>query len=493
MISSRPTNQRRSVALAMRRRAPGYDRCLFLLVVLCLWLYPGQGESANLLQQVRFGSHGALSRVVFDFQEDTAYQVLPSQERLTIVVEFPRFLPPLVQVYHASDPFIREVRFLVTLTTIQGEITLKQPGRVTNHFRLGAPPRIVIDITRDPAEAIPASATASALDKMQQVRLRHATRNGQEGLPRASQTTGRPPPAARAPPDSPAAPGKSWLDEISEGLSSSFALPLGDLLKPQHPSEWRNLLHGVSLGIALDYPLKSRTARQSVGRETQGEQVGNSATLRASLRYTPLSYWFGSTTFYTYLDPDSQASWEPDFTYSFGYDDWHPYTLSLVYSNYGGNRLHPKSSQGERFTHFNQGTVSLGWKFPVPRFLEDLSMVHPSGQIGCGINYNVTPEYTVADAPGTRRWKQSASLNCRYRIYGWWYVNATVYYYPWRDQQQPWDSDFTYGFGSFDFHPGTFSVQYNNYSGTRFPWRRRSPNTGTFRDGSVMISWSWSW
>src|SRR5262245_25017123 len=137
-------------------------------------------------------------------------------------------------------------------------------------------------------------------------------------------------------------PRKTLLDEITDGLSSSFSLPWHDLLKKEHPSEWRNLLNGVSLGIALDVPLRTGTANQN-GSGAQGERSGHSPTVRASLRYNPLSYWFGSATFYAYLDPDSQASWEPDFSYSFGYDDWHPYTLSLVYSNYGGNRLHPGS------------------------------------------------------------------------------------------------------------------------------------------------------
>jgi hypothetical protein len=58
-------------------------------------------------------------------------------------------------------------------------------------------------------------------------------------------------------------------------------------------------------------------------------------------------------------------------------------------------------------------------------------------------------------------------------------------------QQQPWDPDFTYGFGYFDFHSGTFSVQYNNYSGNRFPWRHRGPHTGTFAYGGISISWGY--
>jgi hypothetical protein len=61
------------------------------------------------------------------------------------------------------------------------------------------------------------------------------------------------------------------------------------------------------------------------------------------------------------------------------------------------------------------------------------------------------------------------------------------------DQQQPWDPDFTYGIGYYDWHPGTILVQYNNYSGNRLPWRDKSADTGKFKDGSITISWSWTW
>ena len=66
-------------------------------------------------------------------------------------------------------------------------------------------------------------------------------------------------------------------------------------------------------------------------------------------------------------------------------------------------------------------------------------------------------------------------------------------YYPYPEQKQPWDPDFTYGFGYFDWHPGTISVQYNNYSGNRYPWHKKSPDTGRFKDGAITISWSWMW
>ena len=37
------------------------------------------------------------------------------------------------------------------------------------------------------------------------------------------------------------------------------------------------------------------------------------------------------------------------------------------------------------------------------------------------------------------------------------------------------------------------SVQYNNYSGNRYPGHKKSPDTGSFKDGAITISWSWMW
>lgn len=216
-------------------------------------------------------------------------------------------------------------------------------------------------------------------------------------------------------------------------------------------------------------------------------------SLNASLRYNPLSYWYIESTFFKYCDKEYQAPWDPDFTYSFGYDDWHPYTLSLVYSNYGGNRLNPDKEKGEHFTRFEEGTFSLGWKYTLPRWIEELFIVHPSGGIRGSVNWNLTPRYPD-ESGSTEEWKQSFSLSMKYTIYEWWYFDVNVFWYPRSDQQQqPWDPDYTYGFGFFDWHPGSFSLQYNNYSGNRFSSGNRAENTGKFRDGSVTASWSWVW
>ena len=288
-----------------------------------------------------------------------------------------------------------------------------------------------------------------------------------------------------------APPGEETGAEVLAGLLSSFNAPLGDLTRKKYPSEWQNLLTGFSGRVTFEHPLTRKPIADGSG--SQGERATGSPLLGLSLFYSPLSAWFGQVTLYKYLDESLQAPWNPDFSYSFGYDDWHPNTLSLVYANYGGNRFAPDERRGERVTRFDEGTISLGFKFVLPKSIERWFTVHDTGAVGFRASYHLTPRY-VDDACACRRdAKHALSLGLRYVIHTWWFAEITLYGYPAPRQKQPWDPDFTYTFGYFDWHPGTFAVQYSNYSGNRYPWNPSSPGTGRFKDGSVSISWSWAW
>lgn len=285
-------------------------------------------------------------------------------------------------------------------------------------------------------------------------------------------------------------------ETIMKGITSSFALPFEDLYQKKHSSEWRNLVDGFSGSFSFNHYLK-KTQIEERGSDGQQLTEGRSrSTLSATLSYNPISYWYSTVTFHGYLDlgsadiysPELRADWDPDFTYSFGYDDWHPFTLSLTYSNYGGNRLSPK--EGENITNFDEGTLSLGWNYILPEKLEELFVVHETGGVAGRLQFNLTPTFSTMDSDKQEHWKQSLSLTVKYTIYKWWYFTYTLYYYPRSWQKQPWDPDYTYGFGYFDWHPGTVSIQYNNYSGNRYPWGD-DDGDGDFKDGILSIRWSW--
>lgn len=267
---------------------------------------------------------------------------------------------------------------------------------------------------------------------------------------------------------------------VWKGISSSFMLPFEQL---QEDRPWYKRW---SASVNLGYPLVETPATLPANA-TAGPSNQN-LTASLSLKYSIIGNWFVSATAYHYFDSDLQQPWNPDFTYVFGYSDWRPYTFSLLYSNYGGNRFNPSSEL--KHTEFSQGTWSLGWKFPITKpFVNWLSFTD-EGAIGCQLDYNYTPEYFDLESIEYKSQHQTFSLGCKYSIIGNWYANATVFYYLDSQQKQPWNPDFTYGFGYFDWHPGTVTVQYNNYSGNRWNSADRGPETGRFKDGSISVSYS---
>lgn len=248
----------------------------------------------------------------------------------------------------------------------------------------------------------------------------------------------------------------------------------------------------LTLQLAADFPLRGG-GTASLGRGTQGSTAA-SPTLQASLRWQPWrdTPWFAQLTLLRYLHGDRQQPWHPDFTYAFGYEDWRPGTWSLVYANYTGTRFAPDRAAGEGRFNFPQGQWTLSRRFALPQALEPLFLAGDGDQALCSANLHFMPRYVAFEDGSLRSGKASASLGCRYTRPEGWFAHLTLH--AWRGgEQQPWDPDYTYGFGYEHPGPGRFTVRYNNYSGNRFPGRSRGAGEGSFRSGSITISWTGEW
>lgn len=273
---------------------------------------------------------------------------------------------------------------------------------------------------------------------------------------------------------------------IWQGVSSSFSLPFEKWDEEKTELHWYD---GLSGNLALGYPLLETPAASLPPNTTNG-LTNNNLTATLSLKYSIIGNWFVSGTVYHYIDKEQQNPWNPDFTYVFGYSDWRPYTFSLLYSNYGGNRFNATETQP--VTTFQQGTWSLGWKFPITKPFIDWLSFTKEGAIGCQVDFNYTHEYFDLASIGNKYHHRTVSLGCKYAITGNWYINGTAFHYLDTTQRQPWNPDFTYGFGYFDWRPGTITLQYNNYSGNRWHDSDRAKNTGRFIDGSITLAYSFA-
>ncbi|MFL5752299.1 MAG: hypothetical protein ACJ76F_02745, partial [Bacteroidia bacterium] len=57
----------------------------------------------------------------------------------------------------------------------------------------------------------------------------------------------------------------------------------------------------------------------------------------------------------------------------------------------------------------------------------------------------------------------------------------------------PWDPDYSYGFGYFDWRNFRISLTYGNWAINRLPWNRNYyPHYG-FWDGNFRIVGNWIW
>jgi tetratricopeptide (TPR) repeat protein len=123
--------------------------CIIMLLLLVGHLCYTSQASANTLRGVRVGQQGALSRVVFDLQQDVPYRIEVGADPTVIRVVFPTVsLPPNLQLVRARDGLIHEVRLRTNASEVIGDIILKQPGAVQHEARLHAPSRVVVDIAR---------------------------------------------------------------------------------------------------------------------------------------------------------------------------------------------------------------------------------------------------------------------------------------------------------------------------------------------------------
>lgn len=253
---------------------------------------------------------------------------------------------------------------------------------------------------------------------------------------------------------------------------------------PPGPRAW-------TLQPGFDIPLTT-AAPAAGGASSQGTQLAGSSRLQLTVRYAPRETWFVRVTGYVYLNSDRKRPWNPDFTYSVGYDSWRPGTFALTYDNYGGNRWSPDSGAGERVTRVEEGTITASYKLKMPASLERLFDDDGESRWSASVAAHVVPRYRQQGDTARGSMKRSLSVGVRSRFYRRLYVEGRAFVYPTPDQQQPWDPDFTYGLGWFDWRPGTFSVQYGNYSGNRWPGRSK-PGTGAFKNGSVTMFFTTAW
>jgi hypothetical protein len=199
-----------------------------------------------------------------------------------------------------------------------------------------------------------------------------------------------------------------------------------------------------------------------------------------------------NSTFYVDFNKRAAARWIADYNYSIGRYNWRPYKWNYGYENYVNHKYSDnfdqflqKASEGYLFLSYN---AHFSERMVKPIRLDSTTSVKFTPFVRWGFRYR--DEKEVVHYEG----KPVAGLSSRVTLFWNIYVEGAVYYYfdP-MFRQLPWDPDYTYGFGYFDWRSFRFSLTYGNWAVNRFPWKKQVYEKYGFLDGNFKVVLNWIW
>lgn len=235
--------------------------------------------------------------------------------------------------------------------------------------------------------------------------------------------------------------------------------------------------------------------KYSVGYKTTFANLAHASTnreyVKATLTISPVKYFFMGATFKKDISAYHNKYYQPDFSYSFGYADWHPGTISFGYSNYSNNKLNPKGKES-RF-NFKSGAWDLGYKnkFFNMNFSAGLKYVPIKKKGTFSLKASKVFDNGLLLSSKLKVYlylnQQQLALTAKKYLYKNFFMMGSVYLYSHLDKQSFLEPDYAYTFGWKAKKKGDISVSYSNYyMPTRWNWREKEGPA--FNTGSLSLS-----
>ncbi|HEY0030010.1 MAG TPA: hypothetical protein VGC65_04575 [Bacteroidia bacterium] len=228
------------------------------------------------------------------------------------------------------------------------------------------------------------------------------------------------------------------------------------------------------------------------GKETQNELR---SALSFYLRIRFFEEFSVNTTLYKDFNTKAVARWTSDYTYAIGRYNWRPKRFNFGYENYLNNKY---TDNFKVFSDkFMQGYYFVSYSHLIPEKVFKHVSIDPTSSFRLTYVVRYALKYENRNKEivgGLFSGKPTAGAGFRYTIFRNIYIESAFYLYlnP-SVQKAPWDPDYTYGFGYFDWRSFRISLTYGNWAVNRFPWNKTEfPHYG-FLDGNFRIVANYIW
>jgi hypothetical protein len=211
-------------------------------------------------------------------------------------------------------------------------------------------------------------------------------------------------------------------------------------------------------------------------------------------RYRFFEQFSVNATFYIDFNKKASARWTSDYSYTIGRYHWKPNKFNYGYENYLNNKYSDDlATLGEKFLegyYFLSYGNQLSEKLRNAIKMDESTNVRFSYFVRYSIKYR--DEFNVTHG-GIVSGKTTLGASMRYTIYKNVYIEGGVYYYTDPVKRQPWDPDYSYGFGYFDWRSFRISLTYGNWAINRWPGTKTPYKDYGFLDGQFKIVANWIW
>lgn len=192
--------------------------------------------------------------------------------------------------------------------------------------------------------------------------------------------------------------------------------------------------------------------------------------------------------FFDLIQNEDTPPYLSNMYYQIGWYDWHDQTFSFGYENYSPNKFSKTSNWG---TNLKRGFVFASYNYDLlddysPMKFDDSSQIRITPTVR--YFYEYTDKFGV-DTAGNHKVVLGSSM--RWSIAKKFYVEGAAYYYPNKKTIMPWDPDFTYGFGYFNWEAFRLNISYGNWIANRFPWNEKEMKN-EFKNGEFKVMFTWA-
>jgi len=209
-------------------------------------------------------------------------------------------------------------------------------------------------------------------------------------------------------------------------------------------------------------------------------------------RYRFFEEFCFNSTFFIDFNQRATARWISDYTYSIGRYNWRPRKFNYGYENYVNNKYTDNiATFAQKFT---EGYYFLSYNYVFPERITKKVMLDST------TNIRITPfarfalRYRDENENVHYEGKPTIGVGSRITVYRNFYLEGGLYYYfqP-LFRQLPWDPDYTFGFGHYNWRSFRLSVTYGNWAINRFPGKEKTYEDYGILDGVLKVTFNWIW